>query len=92
MARVDQIEDALRVQLGAVRLQRVRVQGLREDQVESRERRRHCVEVLAGLLDASRELVQDPLDLESLGQLGLAQRVVRFHDLERLDEDRLSTR
>ena len=54
MARVHEIEDALGVQLGTGRLQRVRVQGLREDEVEGGERGRRHIEVVARLLDPSR--------------------------------------
>ena len=92
MARVDEIEGGFRVELGARRLERVRIQRLGQDEIEAGERRRHRVEVAARFFDAPRKLVKDPLHLEPLGELGLAERVVRFQDLERLDEDRLPAR
>src|SRR5438477_1417112 len=72
VARVDEVENAVGVQIGTRRLQRVRVQSLREDEIESGECRRHRVKVLARLLAATRELVEDPLDLEAFRKLGLA--------------------
>ena len=54
MARVHEIENTFGVQLGTGRLQRVRVQGLREDEVEGGERGRRRIEVFARLLDPAR--------------------------------------
>ena len=92
MARVDEVEHPLGVELWPDRLQRIRIQRLGEDEVERGERRGHRVEILARLLDPSRKLVEDPLDLEPLGELRLAQRIVGFQDLERFDEDGLPAR
>ena len=53
VARVDEIEHAVGVELGPGRLQRIGIEGFREDEVEGGERHRHRVKVFARLLDAS---------------------------------------
>src|SRR5207247_6372158 len=87
VACVYEIEDPFGVQRGPACLERVGKERFRDRQIEASERLQHGVEVICGTLDTTGELVEDALDLGVLGELGFAKDVVRFHDLERLDED-----
>ena len=87
MARGHEVELPVAVEERPLAVEEVRQLGLREGEIDARERGHQRLELVAVLLDAARQLVEDPLHLGPLGQLGLAQRVVRFEDLQRLDED-----
>ena len=87
MARGDEVEPPPIVEDGPFALERVREERFRHREIDARERAHHRVELIGVLLDATREFVEDALDLGALGELGLAERVVRLEDLERLDED-----
>src|SRR6185503_20624721 len=82
----DEVETALAVERGTLGVEEIGELRLRKREVESRESGHQRVELLGILLDAARELVENALDLVLLRELGLAERVVRLEDLERLDE------
>ena len=87
MTRADEVEHTVRVEHRPLALEMCGELRLREQQVDRGKRVDHRVEVLSRPLDAARELVEDASHLSAFRELGLAQRVVRLEDLERLDED-----
>ena len=88
MTRADEVEHAVRVEHRPLALEMCGELRLREQQIDRGKRVDHRVEVLTRPLDPPRKLVEDVSHLGALRELGLAQRVVRLEDLERLDEDR----
>src|SRR5439155_629432 len=72
---LDEVKEALGVQVRARRFEALGEMRFRKHQVDRREGGRHRVEVFTRALDAPGKVLEDPLHLDALGKLGLADGV-----------------